>query len=213
MPVSELVSVSEVMILSESMSEFVYGVPENLVSVSESGSEVKIFHDSESVFKTFELRRSLSRINEHREEILKTKEEYDLGKRNLPRSNLPRKTKIEDEFEETLKIEVSKLESKMKIGYSTLRRLAMKIRSRQFGQDEKLKNLKFSKPYLKRFVSEKKLMFTKRKSNQIKFSEKELKELRKPIDQFLFEKGFKKDRCFNLGRVDTFIFFLYYVSR
>ena len=135
------------------------------------------------------------RINEQRAAILNTKEEYDEGK-----NNLPRKTAIEDEFEKTLKNEVSKLESKMKIGYSTLQRLAMKLRSRQFSQEEKLKNLKFSKKYLRRFVAEKKLNFTRRKSNQIKFSEKELAKLRKPIDKFLSEKGFKKDRCFNLGK-------------
>ena len=145
--------------------------------------------------KTFELRRSLYKIYERREEILKTEVDYDSG-----RSNLSRKTDIEDEFEKTLKIEISKLESKMKIGYSTLRRLALKIRSRQFGQEEKLKRMKFSKTYLKRFVSENNISYTKRKSNQIKFSQKELKELRKPIDQFLSEKGFEKDRCFNLGR-------------
>ena len=141
------------------------------------------------------IRRSLYRINDQRAEILKTEEVYDSG-----RSHLPRKTDIEDEFEKTLKIEVSKLESQMKIGYSTLRRLAMKLRSRQFSQEEKLKKLKFSRTYLKRFVSKNEISFTKRKSKQIKFSEEELKELRKPIDQFISEKGFKKDRCFNLGK-------------
>ena len=39
MPVSEVVSVSEVMTLSDSMSESVSEVPKNLVSVSESDSE------------------------------------------------------------------------------------------------------------------------------------------------------------------------------
>ena len=135
------------------------------------------------------------RIYKQRADILKTEEKYDAEK-----TNLPRKTIIEDEFEKTLKNEVSILETKMKVGYSTLRRLAIKLRSRKFSQEKKLENLKFCKDYLKRFVSEKEIQFTKRKSNQIKFSEKELKELRKPIDQFLAEKGFEKNRVFNLGR-------------
>ena len=49
MPLSELVSVSEVMTLSESMSESVSEVQKNLVSVSESTSEIEIFYLSESV--------------------------------------------------------------------------------------------------------------------------------------------------------------------
>ena len=49
LPVSEVVSVSEVMTLSESMSESVSEVHKNLVSVSESESEVKIFPGSEFV--------------------------------------------------------------------------------------------------------------------------------------------------------------------
>ena len=49
MPLSEPVSVSEVMTLSESMSESVSEVQKNLVSVSEPTSEIEIFYLSESV--------------------------------------------------------------------------------------------------------------------------------------------------------------------
>ena len=56
MPLSEPVSVSEVMTLSESMSESVSEVHKNLVSVSEPTSEIEIFYLSESVSESmFEL--------------------------------------------------------------------------------------------------------------------------------------------------------------
>ena len=133
------------------------------------------------------------RINEQRSKILN----HD---QNCARKNLSRKTDIENEFEAALKDEIRKLESKMKIGFSTLKKLAEKLRARKFPDDEKLRKFKFSKPYLKRFASDQKVMFTKRKSNQIKFSEQELKELRKPIDQLLLDQGFTKNRVINLGR-------------
>ena len=49
MPVSEPVSVSEVMTLSESVSESASEVQKNLVSVSEPASEIEFFYLSESV--------------------------------------------------------------------------------------------------------------------------------------------------------------------
>ena len=49
MPVSEPVSVSEVMTLSESVSETASEVQKNLVSVSEPASEIEFFYLSESV--------------------------------------------------------------------------------------------------------------------------------------------------------------------
>ena len=49
MPLSEPVSVSEVMTLSESMSESVSEVQKNLVSVSEPTSEIEIFYLSQAV--------------------------------------------------------------------------------------------------------------------------------------------------------------------
>ena len=134
----------------------------------------------------------MHRINQQRAELLK----YD---QNCSRKNLSRKTDIENEFEAALKEEIRKLESKMKIGYSTLKKLAEKLRAKEFGDDEKLRKLKFCKPYLKRFTSDHKVVFTQRKSSQIKFSKEELEELRKPIDQFLSEQGFTKNRVINLG--------------
>ena len=41
------------------------------------------------------------------------------------------------------------------------------------------------------------IMFTTRRSNQIKKTKEELKELRKPIDDFLEKHGFDKDHIAN----------------
>ena len=66
-----------------------------------------------------------------------------------------------------------------------IRRLAIQVRSRRFPDSEKLKKLKFSRYYLRRLARYQGIMFTTRRSNQVKKTEEELKELRKPIDDFL----------------------------
>ena len=67
-----------------------------------------------------------------------------------------------------------------------------------FNDVDDLKKLKFSKWWLKKFTKEHKIIYTKRKSNQIKFTDQELVTLREPIDKWLLENGFSKDRVCNL---------------
>ena len=100
-------------------------------------------------------------------------------------SNIWALNEVKENFENDLKTEVAKLEGKMKIGWSTMKRLALKLRSKKYNDCEELKKYKFCKNYLKRFVKEKEITFTRRKSNQKKFSVEELNELRKPINEVL----------------------------
>ena len=92
---------------------------------------------------------------------------------------------IKEKFENDLKDEVGKLEGKMKIGWSTMKKLALKLRLKKYNDSEELKKLKFCKNYLKRFVKVNEITFTRRKSNQKKFTTEELVELRKPINEVL----------------------------
>ena len=114
------------------------------------------------------------------------------------RKNISRRKKIEEDFEDALKKEAAKLEVKMKVGLSTLKVLGTKLRAKMFSDSEELKKLKFSKPYLKRFTRDHQMSYTNRKSNQIKFTENELKDLRKPIDKILLDHGFTQNRVINL---------------
>ena len=116
----------------------------------------------------------------------------------MKKTNLKNNTSVKTIFENDLKSEIGKLEGKMKIGKSTLKRLAEKIRSRRYSDSQELKNMKFSKPYLQRFTAEQHVNYTKKSSNQIKKTPEELEELRKPINDLLAEKGFTKDRVINL---------------
>ena len=68
----------------------------------------------------------------------------------------------------------------------------------RFNEDEDLKKMKFHKWWLKKFTKEHKVTFTKRKSNQKKFTEEELATLRDPINKLLLENGFRPDRVINL---------------
>ena len=95
-----------------------------------------------------------------------------------------------------MKEEIGKLEGQMKIGYSTVKALAGKLRSRRHSECEKLKKLKFSKNWIKRFMREHKITKTHRKSNQKKVSKEELVELRKPINDIL--SRFDKNRVINI---------------
>ena len=114
-----------------------------------------------------------------------------------PKINLKSdKKSIKTEFEEDLRNEILKLEGKMKIGNSTIRSLAKKLRSRNFPDSEELKKLKFSRPYIKRFTNENKIHYTTRKSNQAKVTKEELEELRRPINEILAR--FPKNRICNL---------------
>ena len=123
---------------------------------------------------------------------------HKLLAKNLPktRTNIYNINKIKQKFENDMKSEVQKLEGKMKIGYSTLRSLAKKLRLKKYNDCEKLKNMKFSKPYLQKFVRTNEITFTRRKSNQTKFSKEELIELRKPINELLSE--FPINRVINM---------------
>lgn len=125
---------------------------------------------------------------------LKTTRDETLPKTNL--KNNEYKNPIKIEFEEELKKEIIKLEGKMKIGKSTIRALAKKLRFRRFPDSEELKKLKFSKQYVKRFALENDLTFTKRKSNQEKITKDKLEDLRKPINEILAR--FPKNRICNL---------------
>ena len=125
---------------------------------------------------------------------LKVTQNEKLRKTNLKNNEYKKPIKIE--FEDELKKEIMKLEGKIKIGKSTIKNLAKKLRSRKFPNSEELKNIKFSYNYLKRFTVEKKLIHTRRKSNQVKISEDELKNLRRPINEILAK--FPKNRICNL---------------
>ena len=115
------------------------------------------------------------------------KDRHRLLTADLPKTktNIYVFNEVKENFENDLKNEVGKLEEKMKIGWSTMKRLALKLRLKKYNDCEELKKFKFCKNYLRRFVKEKEISFTKRKSNQKKFSNEELNELRKPINELL----------------------------
>ena len=54
---------------------------------------------------------------------------------------------MKTDFEAEVKEEIGKLESQMKIGWTTMTQIAEKVRARKskYSEDEKLKNMKFSK--------------------------------------------------------------------
>ena len=58
--------------------------------------------------------------------------------------------------------------------------------------------MKFHKSWLKQFVKEYKITYTKRKSNQKKFTKAELVTLREPINKLLLDNGFRPDRVINM---------------
>ena len=111
-------------------------------------------------------------------------------------SNIWERNEVKENFELDMKNEVAKLEGKMKIGWSTLKSLGKKLRLKKYNDSEELKKMKFSKGYLQRFVKEKEISFTRRKSNQKKFSTEEINELRKPINEVL--SGFPLNRIINM---------------
>ena len=50
---------------------------------------------------------------------------------------------------------------------------------------------------MRRLAKYQQIMFTTRRSNQVKKTEDELKELRKPIDELIAKNGFDKNRLMN----------------
>ena len=63
-------------------------------------------------------------------------------------TNIIKKTDhLKADFEAEVKEEIGKLESQMKIGWTTMTQIAEKVRARKskYSEDEKLKNMKFSK--------------------------------------------------------------------
>ena len=113
-----------------------------------------------------------------------------------PKTNIRKRTDLQKRFDNDMKEEISKLEGQMKIGWSTLRCLGKHLRAKKYPDEEELKKLKFSKFYLKPFTKRINANFTRRKSNQIKISNEQLNELRKPINAQL--SGFSKDRVINM---------------
>ena len=63
------------------------------------------------------------------------------------------------DFESEVKKEIGNLEGQMKIGWTTMRRIAEKVRDKRFSNCSKLKNLRFTKEtfeisrYLGRFFN------------------------------------------------------------
>ena len=115
---------------------------------------------------------------------------------HLPKTNITKRDEVLRKFESDMRVEIGKLEAKMKIGWSTLRVLAKHLRSNNYPDEEVLKKLKFSKGYLQQFVKRHEVNFTRKKSNQKKISKEELYELRKPINAKL--SRFSKDRLINM---------------
>ena len=129
------------------------------------------------------------------------KDRHKLLAADLPktRCRINALNEVKETFENDMKDEIGKLEGKMKIGWSTMKRLALKLRLKKYNDCEELKNFKFSKNYLKRFVKEYEVTFTRRKSNQKKFSKEELNELRKPINELL--SRFPMNRIINMDEI------------
>ena len=61
-------------------------------------------------------------------------------------TNIKKKTgSLKADFEAEVKTEIGKLEGKMKIGWSTMKKIAEKVRTRNYSDASELKNLKFTK--------------------------------------------------------------------
>ena len=92
------------------------------------------------------LRKTLFNINRDQDNLLNAE---NVATRPLAKkTNIIQKTgHLKAEFEAEVKEEIGKLEGQMKIGWTTITKIAEKVRVRKstFSENEKLKNLKFSK--------------------------------------------------------------------
>jgi len=113
--------------------------------------EIGHFHISNrrKVNNLFSFRKTLFNINRDQDYLLNTENDTTRPcSTKRSGTNIIKKTDhLKIDFEAEVKEEIGKLESQMKIGWTTMTQIAEKVRARKskYSEDEKLKNMKFSK--------------------------------------------------------------------
>ena len=113
--------------------------------------EIGHFHISNrrKVNNLFSFRKTLFNINRDQDYLLNTENDTTRPcSTKRSGTNIIKKTDhLKTDFEAEVKEEIGKLESQMKIGWTTMTQIAEKVRARksEYSEDEKLKNMKFSK--------------------------------------------------------------------